>query len=312
MNLKAIAIAATAVAALASSVRASASTIFVLYTDSGVGWVIGMHDHEMQRAQIEADYAHDVAVAKDDYNAAVDAANYADATPEARQELMLAAEHRLEDDLQAAEDRRIALLDSIYPHRWRDFSHYPELVFVGYSGPCHFCQIDIEEGDIVWGAFWQPYPGFMGSCPFGWRWGEHHQFTEFAPARAAYRARFLAGKGARPRSAADVVFRTANRWVQTHHRSDTGHPQRGDINFLSQHQLQPQRPNHPTPPRAPVHPYTPRGASRVPPPARPVKGGPPRGAGASRVPPPAKSGPPRGGGKGNTGKGGGGRGGRGG
>jgi len=240
---------------------ARAEQFFVLYCDSGIGWRIGQHDREVERRQIELNYAQDVLNAKDDYNAAVDAANQSND----QQEMLLAASQRLQNDLQAAEDRRIAALDSLYPNRWNEIGNYPDLILVGYGGPCHFCSLDIEGGAIAWLSFLLPYPGYSRPCLFGWQYGARHQFGELRTARAAYRSRYDANLRLHPRTPADLAFHNANRFVQTRNRSNQGHPQNGDVTFMSNNHLRPARSNPPSLPRAATHTPIQRGGTGAPP-----------------------------------------------
>jgi len=230
----------------AAPMFSSADQFYILYCDSGIAWRIGLHDRENERRQIELDYAQDVLNAKDDYNAAVDYANRSDD----QQDLLNAASQRLQDDLQAAEDRRISRLDNLYPNRWRDIGNYPDLILVGYGGPCHFAAIDIEGGGISWLSFFLPYPGYSKPCLFGWQYGQRHQFGDVRVARNNYRLRFDANQRIHPQTPADLAFHNANRFVQSRHRSDQGHTVSGDVNFMSRNHLPPARVNPPVIPRA--------------------------------------------------------------
>ena len=240
---------------------ARAEQFFVLYSDSGIGWRIGQHDREMERRQVELNYAQDVLNAKDDYNAAVDAANQGND----QQEMLLAASQRLQSDLQAAEDRRIAAMDALYPTRWDEISNYPDLILVGYGGPYHFCSLDIEGGALAWLSYFLPYPGYSKPCLFGWNYGARHQFGDVRIARANYRTRYEANLRLHPSTPADLAFHNANRFVQTKNRSNQGHTQSGDVTFMSKNHLPPARVNPPSIPRAAVHTPIQRGGTGAPP-----------------------------------------------
>ena len=246
LTLKGFLIGSLAVTAIVAPSTARAQQMFILYDDSGIAWRIGQHDHENERRQIELDYAQDVLNAKDDYNAAVDAANQSND----QQDMLLAASQRLQNDLQAAEDRRISRLDGLYPNRWNDLNNYPDLILVGYGGPCHFCAIDIVGNSIGWLSFFLPYPGYSKPCLFGWQYGQRHQFGDVRIARTAYRSRFEANLRLHPSTPADLAFHNANRFVQTRHRSDQGHTQADDVKFMSNNHLPPARVNPPSIPRA--------------------------------------------------------------
>lgn len=220
---------------------ARAQSMFIVYCDSGIAWRVGEHDHEFERARIEQNYAIDVQNAKDRYSNAVNAINSSGISGGEYTDEMNYANQQLQNDLQAATDRRIASYDAIYPHRWDEFGNYPEFVLVGYSGPCHFCSLYLSGGTISWFSFLLPYPGYNKPCLFGWHWGDHHGFREIQPARAAFRANTERRLGVKSRNAVDLAFHNANRFVQTRHRSDLGRTQNDDVKFLSDHHVPPAR-----------------------------------------------------------------------
>ena len=213
----------------------SAGLAFVYYTDSGIAWRIGLHDHDAARAHIEREYEWEVHLARQDYEDAIYQADDPNNSDWDRHEMRLAAQERLDDDLQAAEDRRIERLDHLYPHRrWHDFYRYPNLLFVGWRGPCHFIELDIGLGglDISWCSFLDPYPGCTYPAPFGWGWGGRHPYRDFVHDRDAYRNHFLAE---RPQPGIDAAYRQANELTFARHRIALGRPVASDPPFVRNH-----------------------------------------------------------------------------
>ncbi len=217
---------------------AKAEQFYIVYSDSGIAWRIGFHDHESQRAIIEQQYAIDIQNAKNRYANAVDDINRSGISGPDYTDEMNVANQQLQDDLLVASNRRIDAYDSIYPNRWNDFGRYPDFVLVGYTGPCRFCAVNMVGLTLDWFSFLLPYPGYNKPCLFGWHWGDRHRWQDIQPARAAFRAN-TERRLHRNQSAVDIAFHNANRFVQTRHRSENGRTQNDDVKFMSDHHVPP-------------------------------------------------------------------------
>ncbi len=173
---------AIAVAAIALSVQAKGATLVYLVGLRHVYSVPVLPDpHELDRQQVEEDYAAAVDHAQKQYD--TDMASIKD--EEARdggnihQADRDAVQQNLEQDIADAADQREAAFSQMYSNCDYVRANHPEFK-VDQDGPYRVIEVDAAPSGVYQNViFYPPYPLYVDVCPFGWAWGRPYPFATF-------------------------------------------------------------------------------------------------------------------------------------
>lgn len=166
-------------AILALTVQAKSATLVYLVGVRHVYAIPVYPDaHQLDRQQIEEDYAAAVADAQKHYDADMASIHDEEAKDSGNihQQDRDAVQENLEKDIADASDRREAALAQIYPVCDSVRSSHPEFA-VDQDGPYRVIEVETApSGEYSNVVYYQPYPMYMDPCPFGWAWGEPYPF----------------------------------------------------------------------------------------------------------------------------------------
>ena len=134
--------------------------------------------HQLDRQQIEEDYAAEVADAQKHYDS--DMASIRDEETKdsgnVHQIDRDQVQENLEKDLADAGEKRESALGQLYTQCDYVRTSHPEFA-VDQDGPYRVIEVQTAPtGDYSEVVYYQPYPMYVGVCPYGWAWGEPYPY----------------------------------------------------------------------------------------------------------------------------------------
>jgi len=140
------------------------------------------------RQQIEGDYANAIQRAQNQFDNDMDSIRHEEDQDggSVHQNDRDAVQENLEKDMADASDAREASLNQIYSQCDWVRERHPELN-VDQDGPYRVMGIDTNPyGSYVNVVFYQPWPMYVGPCPYGWGWGHSYAYTSFGVVVTTY------------------------------------------------------------------------------------------------------------------------------
>jgi len=134
--------------------------------------------HQLDRQQIEEDYAAAVADAQKHYDADMASIHDEEAkdSGNVHQEDRDQVQQNLEKDIADAADKREAAFAEIYPVCDTVRASHPEFS-VEQDGPYKVIEVETAPtGEYTNVVYYQPYPMYMDVCPYGWAWGQPYPY----------------------------------------------------------------------------------------------------------------------------------------